>query len=113
MKAEDLFVPTDKCPLDFLAEMGERIKNAWIFADDTVIENLKNSKGVTRKPKGLTDYLLIWENTKDYPETKLQYNIFYGTGWYVFVRIEADNISYKNIGNVREPSKIIRLKMAK
>ena len=116
MKAEDLedlFVPTDKCPLDFLAEMEERIKNAWIFADDTVIENLKNSKGVTRKPAGLTGYLLIWKKTKDYPETKLKYDIFYGTGWYVFVRIEADDISYKNIGSVREPNKIIRLSMAK
>ena len=43
----------------------------------------------------------------------IQHDIFYGTGWYVFVRIEADDISYKNIGSVREPSKIIRLKMAK
>ena len=37
MKVEDLFVPTDKCPLDFLAEMGERIKGAWILFDDTVV----------------------------------------------------------------------------
>ena len=93
--------------------MGERIKDTWIFADNTVIENLKNSNGVTRKPDGLTGFLIIWEETEDYPETKLECDFFYGTGWWVFVRIEADDISYKHISSVSEPSKIIRLKMAK
>lgn len=113
MKTEDLFVPTDKCPLDFLAEMGERIKNAWIFVDDTIIENLKKSNGVTRKKASLIGWTLTWEATEDYPETKVEYNIFYGTGWYVLNRIEADDIAYKEINHVREPSEIIRLKMAK
>ena len=30
MKKEVIIVPEDKCPLDVLAEMGERTANAWI-----------------------------------------------------------------------------------
>lgn len=111
MKIEDLFVPVDKCPLDFLAEMGERIKNTWIFADETVINNLRESNGVTHKQSCLIGFTLTWEATEDYPKTEVEYHIFYGTSWYVLYRIEADDIAYKGI--VREPSEIIRLKMAK
>lgn len=112
MKQEDLFVPADKCPLDFLAEMGERIQNTWIFADESVIQNLKKSDGVIDKQHGLRGHLLTWEATEEYPETKIIYDIFYGTGWYVLVEIEAEDIAYKAIGKVREPNAIIRLKMA-
>lgn len=112
MKQEDLFVPTNKCPLNFLAEMGERIQNTWIFADESVIQNLKKSDGVIDKQHGLRGHLLTWEATDEYPETKVIYDIFYGTGWYVLVEIEAEDIAYKAIGKVREPNAIIRLKMA-
>lgn len=112
MKQEDLFVPADKCPLDFLAEMGERIQNTWIFADESVIQNLKKSDGVIDKQHGLRGHLLTWKATEEYPETKVIYDIFYGTGWYVLVEIEAEDIAYKAIGKVREPNAIIHLKMA-
>ena len=112
MKPEDLFVPADKCPLDFLAEMGERIKNSWIFVDQTVVNKLKESEGVTDKRHGLMGHCLTWEATEDYPETKVVYDVFYGTGWYVILEIEADDIAYKTIGSVKEADAVIRLKMA-
>ena len=92
--------------------MGERIQNTWIFADESVIQNLKKSDGVIDKQHGLRGHLLTWEATDEYPETKVIYDIFYGTGWYVLVEIEAEDIAYKAIGKVREPNAIIRLKMA-
>ena len=112
MKVEDLFVPTDKCPLDFLAEMGERIKGAWILFDDTVVTNLKQSDGVIIKNHGFGGKELIWEATEDYPETMIIYDSFYGTGWYVLYEVEADDIAYTSVSSVREPNTIIRLKMA-
>lgn len=72
----------------------------------------EKSDGVIDKQHGLRGHLLTWEATEEYPETKIIYDIFYGTGWYVLVEIEAEDIAYKAIGKVKEPNAIIRLKMA-
>ena len=111
MKTEDLFVPTDKCPLDFLAEMGERIANAWIFVDDSVIENLKNSDGVTHE-RGDNCFFLSWEATEEYPKTEVIYRDFEYTGWHYIIVIEADDIAFKKLDENKEPEYIFRLKMA-
>lgn len=111
MNVEDLVVPTDKCPLDFLAEMGERIANAWIFVDKSVIKNLKNSDGVTYEPC-CNCYSLSWEATEECPKTEVLYQDFERTGWYYIIAIEADDIAFKELYKKEEPEYIFRLKMA-
>ncbi len=113
MKVEDLFVPAGKCALDFLTEMEEWewIKNSWIFLDETVTNNLKQSDGVIVKKYGFGSKELIWEATEDYPERRIIYDSFYGTGWYVFYEDEADYTTY-SVQSIREPNAIVRLKMA-
>lgn len=111
MKVEDLFVPTGKCPLDFLAEMGERIQNAWIFVDKSIIENLKNSDGVQCE-KGYNCRILTWAATDKYPKTEVMYKQFMGTGWYIIITIDADDIAFKDLYKIKDPDCIVRLKMA-
>ena len=111
MEVKDLFVPKDKFPMAFLSEQGERIKNSWIFLHESVIQNLRESNGVT-DGEGLNCLLMTWKATKEYPETKLAYDSFDGTGWYIIIGIVADDIAYDELHHVREPESIFRLKMA-
>lgn len=111
MKVEDLVVPTDKCPLDFLAEMGKRIANAWIFVDTSVIKNLKNSNGVTYETGGNCK-ILSWEATEEYPKTEVVYQDLECTGWYYIIAIEADDIAFKQLYQKKDPEYLFRLKMA-
>ena len=106
MKVEDLFVPTDKCPLDFLAEMGERIKGAWILFDDTVVTNLKQSDDVIIDNFGFSGKRLTWEATEDYPETMIIYDSFYGTGWYILYKVEADDIAIHLLAPFENPTQL-------
>ena len=39
----DLTVPEDMCILDFLAGLGDKTKNAWIFMDHNCIYQLEHS----------------------------------------------------------------------
>ena len=76
MKIEPTIVPKDKCPLDFIAEMGERTKNALIFLHHNIIENLKDSDGVSVEEGRKSGTLVFaWEATEDYPETKIVVDI--------------------------------------
>ena len=111
MKVEDLFVPTDKCPLDFLAELGERIKDAWILFDDTVVAKLEQSADVITDSFVSSGQQLTGKATEDYLDTII-IDSFYDTGWYVLYEVEADDIAYTSVSSVREPNTIIRLKMA-
>ena len=111
MKVEDLVVPTDKCPLDFLAEMGERIANAWIFVDTSVIRKLVYSDGATYEIGGNCK-ILSWKTSEEYPETQVIYQDFECTGWYYIIAIEADDIAFKELYEKKEPEYIFRLKMA-
>lgn len=72
MKPENItFIPKDKCPLDVLAQMGERIKDDWIFLHRNVIDNLEHSSGVSLKVNHDNTLTLSWKATEDYPETKI------------------------------------------
>jgi len=46
MKKEVILVPKGKCPLDVLSQMGERIRNSWIFIHTNVYKHLCDNHGV-------------------------------------------------------------------
>lgn len=108
----NLTVPQDMCALDFLAEMKERTKNAWIFLHDSVISKRLKSDGIKCK-KGIHNCRIFsWEATDEYPTTQIVISSFEAKGWYTVIAIKAEDIEFKKINNIDEPKYIIRLKMA-
>lgn len=96
MKKEVIIVPKDKCPLDVLAEMGERTKNSWLFFHSNIIEKLKESKGATYEEGNKQGTLVFtWEETKEYPETKIVIDICaLCTEWKPVICISASDIAF-------------------
>lgn len=111
MKKEVRFVPKDKCPLDVLAEMGERTRDAWIFLHINAVEKLQHSDGVSseegRKPGTL---VLTWEATEEYPETKVVIDVCgFNADWKPIILISASDIAFDLMPG--DPEDIFLLKM--
>lgn len=69
MKKEVILVPKDKCPLDVLAEMGERTKNAWIFLHQNATEKLKKTADECKYSSN-TVYTLLWNSSLSFETIK-------------------------------------------
>ena len=114
MKKEVILVPVGKCPLDVLAEMGESIRNSWIFLHENAYEHLLRSEGA--KPSGGDSVnrnkttCIIWEATKEYPKTVVFCEVPEVTGWGKITGIEAEDIAYSC--PAFDPEDIFFLKMA-
>ena len=114
MKKEVIIVPKDKCPLNLLAEMGESIRNSWIFLHENAYERLVNSEGA--KASGVDTLnrnktiCLIWEATEEYPKTVVFCEVPPAKGWGKISGIEAEDISYSMICP-NDPEDIFFLKM--
>ena len=96
MKKEVILVPKDKCPLNVLAEMGERIKESWIFLHFNAVEKLQHSDGVSCKEgRKQGTLVLTWEATEAYPETRVVVDICaLNTEWKPIISISASDIAY-------------------
>lgn len=112
MKKEVITVPMDKCPLDVLAEMGERIKDAQIFLHSNAVEKLQHSDGVSCKEGRKQGTLeLTWKATDDYPETRVVIDVCaMATDWKSIILISASDISFTLMPV--DPENIYFLKMA-
>ena len=111
MKKEVTIVPKDKCPLDVLAELGERTENAWIFLDVMCCNKLVESEGCevyTRKDDE-TQMQLKWKATKEYPATTVLFEVPIGFGWGKIISIEAEDIAFTF--EMADPEEIFFLKM--
>lgn len=107
MKKEVIPVPKDKCPLDVLAEMGERTKNAWIFLHQNATEKLKKTADECKYSSSPV-YTLLWNATDEFPETRVRIDIMYGE-WSSVDRISANDIAFKQ--KSANPEDIFFLKM--
>ncbi len=112
MKKEVILVPMDKCPLDVLAEMGDRIKDSWIFLHSNAVEYLHYSDGVSsqegKKPGTL---VLTWEATEYYPETRVVIDVCsLNADWKPIISISACDIAFTIM--TCDPEDIYFLKMA-
>lgn len=112
MKKEVITVPMDKCPLDVLAEMKERTKDAWIFLHSNAVEHLQHSNGVSSKEGRKSGTLVLtWEATEEYPETRVVVDICsLNVDWKPIISISASDIAF-TIMPV-DPEYIYFLKMA-
>ncbi len=112
MKKEITIVPKDKCPLAVLAEMGERIKESWIFLHFNAVENLQHSDGVSSKEgRKQGTLVLTWEATEAYPETRLVVDLCaLNTEWKPIILISASGIAYDLMPV--DPEDLFFLKMA-
>lgn len=105
MKKDVTFVPKDKCPLDVLADLGERTKNSWIFLHDNAVGKLTKTADCIKEDEYLE---LVWSATEKYPAATLDIEIA-GT-WHKIYRIIADDIAFEH--EPQDPEEIFFLKMA-
>lgn len=95
MKKEVILVPKDKCPLNVLAELGERTKNSWIFFHRNVVQNLYQTAEVDSD--NFSYIICQWEATEDFPKTLLYIENFLYTpacDWIKVLRIDAVDIAF-------------------
>ena len=104
MKKEVILVPKDKCPLNVLREMGERIRNSWIFLHDDAVRKLETTTDYIEE-KGYQE--LVWSATEKYSQTTLDIEIV-GT-WHKVYRIIAEGIAFEY--EAQDPEDIYFLKM--
>lgn len=104
----DLTVPEDMCILDFLAGLGDKTKNAWIFMDHNCIYQLEHSKGCEIMNGNNNSYILTWEGLKD----MIEYSHFAAKEWYTVIDIDADDIEFEKIEDQDMPKYTIRLRKA-
>lgn len=112
MKKEVILVPKDKCPLDVLAEMGERTKESWIFLHSNAVEKLQHSDGVSCKEgRRQGTLVLTWEATEAYLQTRIVVDICgLNAEWKPIIYILASDIAFGLMPV--DPEDIYFLKMA-
>lgn len=111
MKKEVIIVPTDKCPLDVLAEMGERIRNSWIFLHENALKKLSKTCNLHHSINTVHDAdseYMQWNATEKFPETVLFYSVPNIT-WGKIQCIKATDIAYGTCPS--DPEDIFFLKM--
>ena len=109
MKKEVIIVPKDKCPLDVLAEMGERTKNAWIFLHKNAVEQLSDSANTFEYEGRNSYYNLHWDATEDHPETGVLFDFSTQVEWCCVIMISASDIAF--VRQPADPEDIYFLKM--
>lgn len=114
MKVDVTKVTTGMCPLNKLAEMGESIRNSWIFLHENAYERLMQSGGAKVSGGDSVNHnkttCIKWEATDNYPETVVFCEVPEHHGWGKITAITADDIAYSNAPV--NPEEIFFLKMA-
>lgn len=109
MKKEVIIVPKDKCPLNVLAEMGERTKNAWIFLHQSALEKLLSTADEKSVSGKLAYHELHWNATEEFPATSVLIEYNTQSDWSEVVGITATDIAFSLHSN--DPEDIYFLKM--
>ncbi len=104
--SKTIIVPKNKCPLDVLSEMGDRIKDSALFFDYNTVEQLKNSADkLDELQKGIS---IFFEATKNYPETSITLHRV-RFPYYEILSINAPDISFTT--RVKNPKEYLFFKM--
>lgn len=107
MKKEPIIVPKDKCPLDILAELGERTESAWIYMHENVVGKLAKDCDQFHEANGCTSF--AWVATKDYPSTGITIEVDVIGCWKPVFSINAEDIAFKYASF--DPEEIFFIKM--
>ena len=100
MEKEIIFVPKNKCPLDTLAEMGEKIKNSWINFDQNLVEELAASADICfcTSTTEMTAYKLTWRAKNRTSKTEIVLKSA-TSEWFSVGSIFASDIAFKYASN--------------
>lgn len=93
MPRQILNVPPDKCFLDALAEMGEKIRNTGLFIHFRFVEKSKNDPSCNWVQTGST-ITFSWEATEEYPKTVITLTKAEGIPYYEAISISAVDICF-------------------
>lgn len=107
MKKKVTIVPKDKCPLDILAEMGDRTKNAWVYLHWEAVNKLeKTCDGYEELAHSIR---LSWNATDEFPSTTITIGTEVIGTWKPVYFIEAEDIAFES--QASDPEEIFFLKM--
>lgn len=100
MEKEIILVPKNKCPLDILAEMGEKIKDSWIHFHQNLIEELADSADICfcTATTEITAYKLTWRAKNRTPKTEIVLKST-TSEWFSVDSIFASDIAFKYASN--------------
>lgn len=87
-----ILVPRNKCLLDVLAEMEERIENAWLFINDDVVMKLEEDCLLIECMIN-EEIFMYWQATENNSRTSLSLKTAYGE-WFFCSSISAEDISF-------------------
>ena len=106
MLKDVLLIPESKCPLDAIAELGNKTAKAWLFLHHSCIEKLANTAAYIDDCSGYMEY--GWKATEKYPETILRVERTQ-TVWTRVFYIKADDIAFEH--EIQDPKYLFFLKM--
>lgn len=109
MKTEVTIVAKDQCPLNVLAELGNRTQGAWIFLHHSVVNKLR-SMPYDLFERSYGNIKLTWNATEDFPKTSITIRISSISSWKPVYEIEAEDIAFK-YPNFANPEEIFFLQM--
>lgn len=104
-----IIVPKDKCPLEVLAEMGNRTRYAWIFLHKNVLTKLSETCDDKRPTSRMISTIFSWNKTQNFPDTFLSVEYF-SDSWSSLICIRSTAIAF--CSRCDEPTEILFFKMA-
>lgn len=107
MEVLNLTVPKNKHPFVFLAEMGGQCKNAWIFIHQSVVESLKD-KNLLVPRRDINNNNNIYSYLGG---ESIEFSEFGPEEWYIIIKINKDDILFKEICSSEDLECIIKLQM--
>ncbi len=110
MEVLDLTVPKNKNILDFLAEMGEKTKNAWIFLHESIISDVTREEGTdyAHHERGLR-YFFWTSKAREHAHSRMICSVSQNREWYMVGEIMAPGVAFEKCCKNRKPDYIILL----
>ena len=110
MEVLDLIVPKNKHILDFLAEMGDKTKNAWIFLHRNITDDVIREKGTdfTQEEHGLR-YFFWTSKARHHAHSMMSCSVSQNREWYMVGKIMASGVAFEKCCENKKPDYIILL----
>lgn len=107
MKKEVTIVPKDKCPLDVLAKLESRTRDAWIYLHENAVKKLEGT--ADRYEELARGIRLTWISAEEYPKTVIFIGVNEIGRWKPVYSIKAEDIAFEY--RAGDPEEILFIKM--
>lgn len=100
MNFQRVMLMDGKCPLDYLAEQGEKTKSSWIFLSRNAVKAMEENAETNDTDGALL--ILGWKATEDYPASNITLrgrSLCDENEWYELVRCDAEDIAFRAPAN--------------